>query len=118
MPVIVPTQADVPWYRQRTTLDGRDYVMSLRWNERNGNWYMDLHDQDDVPLAVGVKLVANNPLMRSYIDERLPPGMLMVVDMEGNGDVSGRDPGLCHMGVRFKLFYYSAAEVAAMLGSA
>ena len=113
MTVIVPTQPNVPWYRQRTTLEGRDYVLSFRWNERSGRWYMDVSDQDEVPLAVGVKLVPSYPLLGVYIDDRLPPGQLLLVDMEDtDAKTSNRDPGLCHLGERFKLIYM-ATEIAA-----
>jgi hypothetical protein len=113
---IVSTTPNLPWYRQRTTLDGRDYVLTIYWNERNGRWYMDIADQDDVPLAMGVKLVADLPLLRLYRDDRLPQGQLMVVDMAADENLS-RDPGICHLGDRFKLVYIPIAELAELVGA-
>lgn len=121
MPLIVPTSTEQPWYRQRTTLDGRDYVLYFKWNQRNGRWYVDVFDQDERPIAVGVKLVTNFPLLRLFRDPRKPAGQLTVVDMvatrrenEANELIvsSDRDAGFCNLGTRFLVFYFESAEVA------
>jgi hypothetical protein len=115
MPQIIDTTPDIPFYRQRTTLDGRDYVLTFTWNERNGRWYMDVNDQDDSPIATGVKLVTGWPLLRLYRDERLPPGSLLLLDMEAQEGSNPLDPALCNLGERFKLTYTPAEELAGLL---
>ena len=42
---LVPTRPGVPDYSQRTSLDGRTYLLTFRWNEREESaWYLSLAD--------------------------------------------------------------------------
>lgn len=86
----IPTVAGEPYYTLRTRLDGREYNFRFAWNERETRWYMDVLTTAGEPLAVGIKLVANWPLLRFYQwDDRLPPGELVVVDLAGDGSPPG-----------------------------
>jgi hypothetical protein len=104
--IAIPTVAGEPYYTQRTRLDGRDYNLHFAWNEREERWRLSIHDDEDVPLVRGLKLVANWPLLRFYrFDPRVPPGELMVVDLTG----SNEPPGLDDLGIgrRCELVYYA-----------
>lgn len=102
----IPTQQGIPFWVQRTTLDGRDYNLRFAWNQREERWYLDINAGDDTPLLVGVKLVTNWPLLLGrHADPRLPDGELMV-------RTTLRDdspPGLNDMGfgLRCELLYIS-----------
>ncbi|MCK6585962.1 MAG: hypothetical protein L6Q76_00095 [Polyangiaceae bacterium] len=121
MIVIIPTTGGVELANQtqRTALDGRDYLLTLRWNQREEAWYLDLADADDVLIRAGMKLVMGQPLLRGVLDARRPPGELLVLDMEGTSDAVAdlgpriADPGLDDLGVRHHLAYLDAAELAA-----
>ena len=79
---VIPTKAGVPYYSMRTSLDGRDFNLRFAWNQREERWYMDIRSDIDEPLALGLKLVTNVSLLRAMaFDPRLPPGLLMAMDM-------------------------------------
>jgi hypothetical protein len=93
-------------YTQRTVLDGREYVLRFRWNQRAAKWYLSLFDQDESPIYVGVKLVINFPLFGPrLVDDRAPPGELLAIDTEA----TGADPGLHDLGGRIKIVYIDGA---------
>jgi hypothetical protein len=91
---------------QRTALDGRDYILRLQWNMREGKWYLSLSDQDDVPLAMGLKVTARRLLLVRVTDERRPPGEIMCSDLAGDG----ADPSLYSFGVTHELLYFDRDE--------
>lgn len=129
MILVVPTTSAFPDYTQRTSLDGREYILRFIFNEREQRWYLDFFDGDETPLALSLKLVANWNLLRRETDERLPPGELYAIDLSGtsNEDVPtdagtatllqiARDPGRDDLGAdgRVALMYFDAAELAAL----
>lgn len=110
--LLIPTTPGAPYYQQKTRLDGRDYILHFAYNEREDRWYLSLHDEEDIAILRGLKLVANWPLLRHYrFDTRVPPGELMVIDLTGDG----APPGLNELGesLRCQLNYMEAAELAA-----
>lgn len=109
MPAIVPVTTDQVLYQQVTTLDGVDYVLTFALNLRDSYWYLDVADQDGVPIATGIKVVVSWDLLHRCIDERKPKGMLMAFDTTGRG----LDPGPADFGTRVQLFYLTEAEVQA-----
>lgn len=98
-----------PHVEQTTELDGVEFGLRLRWNDREQRWYLDLSDVDGAPILLGVKLVANWSLLRTLADDgRRPRGELVVVDTTGEGD-----PRLPDLGRRVRLIYVPVAEVPA-----
>jgi len=92
----IPTQQGVPFWTQRTTLDGRDYNLRFAWNQREARWYLDILAGGGDPILTGLKLITNWPLLRSYhADPRVPPGELGV--LTSLPDIS--PPGLNDMGI-------------------
>ena len=85
----IPTTADDVLYSQVTELDGADYVFTFALNLRDGRWYFDIADQDELVIAAGIPLVVNWDLLRRVQDARRPPGKLVCIDPTG----AGRDPG-------------------------
>lgn len=68
------------FYDQITQLEGREYLLEFFWSTRESAWYMNIYDQDENPLALFVRLVVNWPLLRRFVDPRLPAGLLMCMD--------------------------------------
>ncbi len=107
--LVIPTVQDAPYYTIRTRLEGRDYSLRFSWNERESRWYMGINSDDGVPLAIGIKLVSNWPLLRYYhFDTRLPPGEMMAIAL-------GQDnapPGFDELGIdrRVVLTYFPTTE--------
>lgn len=95
-------------FSQRTILDGREYVLTFRWNQREAKWYLSIADTNEAPIVQGVKIVINFPLLTNRIvDERRPPGEIFAVDPSGEE----RDPGLYDLGARVRLLYIEAADI-------
>lgn len=86
----------------RTRLDGSDYVLTFQWNQRLGRWSMDIADQDSDPIASGIVLVADFPLLSLVTDERAPPGTLAIYDTQS----PNIDPTLDSLGTRHHLMYW------------
>ena len=47
-------------------LEGENKVFNFYWNERASCWYMDLRQEDNTPILLGIRLVANYPLCVDY----------------------------------------------------
>jgi hypothetical protein len=106
----IPVAVGVPNSRQRTVLDGREYVLALRWSMREERWYLDLASANGTPLALGIKVVANYPLLASRrFSDALPPGELLANDQRS----TPADPGLTELGAVVALQYIPAADMAA-----
>lgn len=106
----IPTLAGsvAPDYTQRTSLDGRDFILRFLWNQREGRWHLYLHDAGNVLLAT-VKLVCDvNLLLAAQWDARVPQGPLRVMSL--NQDQS--PPGLDDLaeGERCSLVYTTTIE--------
>ena len=111
MSALVPcVPGGVSRWSQRTALDGRDYVLTFDWCQRDGHWRLDIADADGVAIVSGVTLVTRGHPLAGVIDTRRPAGDLVVVDATGANDL---DPGFADLGARFRLVYFTAAELRA-----
>jgi hypothetical protein len=100
--LVIPTFTD-PLYTQRTILDGKEYLFTFDWQDRSERWYLSIHSINEEPLILGIKIVANWPLLRKFPkDGRIPAGELVAVDFAE----SGEPPGLLELGTRVQLHYY------------
>jgi len=62
-------------------LDGVEYLFRYIWRDRNASWYLNIYDQDENPLALGIRLTVNSVFMRRFRDTRLPSGLLFCADL-------------------------------------
>jgi hypothetical protein len=101
------TNPDRGHIRQRTTLDGVEYVLCLRWSQREGKWYLDIRDADGRMRLGSIKVVSNYPLLAAtHGRPGLPLGELYAVDRRQ----PARDPGLDDLGSVVRLFYTEASS--------
>jgi hypothetical protein len=116
MPSIIPTSFDPerPYYRQTTTIEGREYQLEFRYSGREESWYLSLYkleaDETRTPLATGVKIVPRIDLLRRFTrGDRLPPGELRAIPRGADGSL----PGLSDLGEaqRVELVYYDSTEL-------
>ncbi len=100
----------VAHYRQSTPLDGQIFVLHFDYNDREGNWYLSVHDAEDVPIlgCVGRKVVTNYSLLLRAYDDNRPLGELVVVS--GTQD----DAGLFDLGSGVTLTYVPLADAEAL----
>jgi hypothetical protein len=107
---VIPLAPGTPFYRQRTVLEGREYVLRLRWSQLESRWYLDVYDAQENLLAGAIKVVVNWPLLEACrFSQALPPGELVAFD----GRPDPRDPGLDELGASIPLLYWPAADAAA-----
>jgi len=108
----IPVAVDTPFWRQRTSLDGRDFLLDFAWNERSlarqaeapGRWYLSLYSVEEQPLALGMPLVCNVPLLSRRRTAAFPPGEIMVSDPTGRIIA----PGFSDLNTLVQLVYFDA----------
>lgn len=119
MSEVLNNAIDLNDYTQVTTLDGKDYLLRFMFNDREGKWYMHLHDEDDVPIVQGVKVVPGISLLRKVVDSRRPAGVLIARDLTvrevtafgGGEQVLEEDPGLTDLGENVRIYYFPEDEL-------
>jgi len=110
MAVEVPMESGSLHWEQSVTLDGVPYTMLFQYNRRAGHWYLHLSDAEGAPIGSSLRLVINLPLLRRLHAVGGPPGELILVDESS----SPRDPQRDDLGVRHRLYYLDAAELAVL----
>lgn len=93
-------------WQQRTQMSGRDYLLTFEWNQRLGQWWLLLSDQDDKPIRAFM-LNTNWPLLKGCVDSRRPPGNLILLD------TGGKHEGCTFSGLgdRWQLVYLPPEEL-------
>ena len=104
--ILIPTSSDV-FYTQITQLDGVDYLLDFRYNDRENSWRFSIALTDNTPLATGIKIVTNYPLLQKYADDRLPAGEIFCITSGDDSNPAQNDLGI---GKRCLLVYYSKSE--------
>lgn len=99
------TNAD-PNYRFQIELEGRLYFFEFRYNTRMERWLMDLEDENQDPLVVGIPVLTNLFLLAQFVDDRLPPGFIIAQDESGEGKQATRQ----QLGNDVKLLYMTSDE--------
>lgn len=99
--VDVSSSSSADYWMQYTQIDGREYLFTFYWNDRASAWYMDVADQDGVPIGSGIKLVCGVALMRAIVDDRKWPGALFCLPSTQDDS----DPGHDDLGTRVLLVY-------------
>ena len=103
--LLLPLRAGVPHYRFSVELDGADYGITLRHNERDGYWYLSLATGAGEPILSGSRVVLGLPLLRNVVSPLRPPGELVATDTSSRGLL----PGLDDFGTRVLLAYVERA---------
>ena len=83
MAKILPIQ-DSPYFSQLIDLDIVTYSVTIRWNDREEAWYLDIDEQDKTPIVQSLKLVSIGNLTGRWADSRLPSGDIFVVAEDPN----------------------------------
>ncbi len=99
---IVPTDFGIPHFDLRVDLSGVEYLIALKYNQREGFWYLDLATEDGEVLIASSKVVVGSPLIYALSDERRPPGDLIALDTE---DADGDPVTVADLGGRVLLVY-------------
>lgn len=106
MSALLPLQPSIPNYRVGTALDGVQYILDVRWNGRDGAWYLDLLQEDETPIAHGLKLVLGAAIGSGITNPDFPPGVFVCRDLSG----VGLDAGFDDIGTRVVVYYFPDSE--------
>lgn len=108
---LIQTIRDTPFFQQKVTLEGVEYIFLFRWNQRDG-WYLGLQDANRDFIFSPRKLVTGWDLLRAVRwNTSAPQGALLALD----GDSSGVKPGFLELATsegdgRISLVYVTEAE--------
>ena len=109
--ISIPTDTNLSFWQQITTLDGTDFQLEFRYNQREDVYYLSISLTDGTALATGIKLVSNYRLLQAYSSSLMPPGELIAV--ASGADDSPAGLGELGLGQRVELTYYTQAEMVA-----
>lgn len=106
----IPTIPGVPFFSQRSTLDGIDYEIVMQWNARSGRWGFSLYTDGGAPIVQGVSVVTGWDLLSGVVrSDGVPPGMIVALDSsQANADAT-----LSTLGVSVDLWYVDGDEAGA-----
>lgn len=114
MPVKIPVP-DASWGEVTVPLGGETYDITYRYVERDPedpHWRMDIY-QGTTTVMVGIKLVADSPLIGIYALDDFRHGEILCQKMLSTNDTPGR--GNVGIGKEYELVYYSLEELIAAL---
>ena len=66
----IPLSSDAPHFSQENQLFGRSYNFEFEWIEREGFWVWHIYDASEQPIALGVRLIAEWPLLVHHTKEQ------------------------------------------------
>ncbi len=111
MPIQLPLQPGVPFYRLDTVIDDDAYVIDVRWNGRDndgaGAWYLDFYDEDETPIVIGVKIVLGAYLGRGTLHRLFQEGVFVAIDTEN----TRLEATLDDLGKRVQVRRYTIEEI-------
>lgn len=100
-----------PNFRIATSLGEDPVILDFRWNSRandgHGAWFMDVRDEDESPIALGVKLVLGVNLCRTSTHPIFQRNVLRLYDTTQ----SGREATLDDLGTRVVLLNFTSDEL-------
>lgn len=99
--LVLPARSDAPLYDFTADLEGASYTFELRWNDRDGFWFLSLSSRSGEQLVTGRKVVLGANILGRATDPRLPPGAVLAIDTTGQDQEAGRDD----LGGRVQLVY-------------
>lgn len=109
MPVIIEPVPGRAHQRVRgVVLAGAQYNLTLRYNQTDDAWYMDVADFEDNMIAVGLKLVLGAYIGRQSTHPLFLNGAFFLVDTTDEG----REATFQDLGTRVVLSYWLAQEIA------
>jgi len=106
MGLIIPIK-DNPNHTLTIELESSIYKLGFLYNSLGGFWSMDIWNEDDEILLLGIKIVANYPLTFPYRNVSLPPGDFYceIADIEASIGRSSFSSG------EAKLLYLTQEEI-------
>lgn len=82
----IPIRADLLAFTFNIVLDDVSVIFNFRWNSRMERWIMDLLDPASDPILMGIPVLEDTSMIDRYIDDRIPPGILLALDTTKSGN--------------------------------
>ena len=79
-PNIMPLRNDLPWYFFQTTLSGAIFNIEMRYNIRMNRWIMNILDQNQNPIILGLVCLIQRNMFGQYVTLSLPDGTIFCTD--------------------------------------
>ncbi len=98
-------QPNPSFFSMRLVLGVATYILTFRYNARMNKWICDIADASNNNLLNGQPVNTAWPILGTYFNRiagALPPGLLLALDMTGQG----RDACLNDFGGDIQVFYY------------
>lgn len=91
--VQIPVTSVAAAYLMKVPLDGSVFQLLFYFNDRLGEWEMDVQDQNGNPLATSIPMLPDYPLNWSLAQRfpALPRGLFYLVDGTGQDRTPGRN---------------------------
>lgn len=89
-------------------LNGSVYYLRTYWNQYAKMWFLDLKDNNNDPIQMGIALVPNINLLRRNRNQTETIGELRVVDTNGDGNATTESLGNTSL-----LYYFLPGEFEA-----
>lgn len=103
---IIPFK-ETPQWRQQIELNNETFILSFKWNALNEYWSMNIFDQNESPIALGVKIVTQFNLTEQLVQEGMPKGDIVCQNIIGGFEKIKRDD----MGLTNELVFYETEEL-------
>ena len=107
---IIPFKDPSKWSMQ-LAIEGVNYFFKFRWNALNKFWVMGIYDGSNIPLISGIKIVPDFDLTEQFVTSGLFTGDIFCLAIMDIFDRIQR----YDMGRKAELFYYTEAELNALL---
>lgn len=106
MPGTIPFLTSKNHYRLSVPLQNEQFIFDVRWNSRDEAWYLDLREEDQTPILLGIKLLVGAPIGEGSNHEFFRTRTFEVVDTSGLGVDAGYDD----LGARVQMVVTDASE--------
>jgi len=103
---IIPFKQNTQW-RQQIELNDETFILSFKWNALNEYWSMNIFNQDEEPVALGIKIVTQFNLTEQLVQAGMPKGDIICQNIIGGFEKIQRND----MGLTNDLVFYSEGEI-------
>jgi len=67
----IPSRPDEYNYELTTIIDNATYIMHFYYNRRAGRWILNLKDENNDPIIMGIPLLIGSRLLSRFVNEKL-----------------------------------------------
>lgn len=82
----IPTRTDISSYNFTIELDEVVFRIVMVYNTRAAQWFFSIRDIDGNSLREGLKMVANWPLLLTWVQQGRPDGAMYAINPENDDD--------------------------------